>query len=174
MSLPVQLDEYATAHPTGEPSVFIERHPEPALHVGGLPSFQRLPSATSEFTTQFAEPGSGGPGAPTEHEGGLLRLMKDGGGSGGAMITLGRTNNNDLVLPDERVSKFHGYFQRIGEGWTFTDAGSTNGTCIDGSPIVPMRPYPLDAGSTLLLSSEVTLVFLFPGQVLRLLRDRTS
>ena len=172
MSLPVQLDEYAKAHPADSPSVFLEGHPEPALHVGGLPSFQRLPSATSEFTTRLDEPGAVS-GVPTLHEGGLLRLMKDGGGSGGAMITLGRTNNNDLVLPDERVSKFHGYFQPNGAGWTFTDAGSTNGTSIDGSPILPMRPYPLDAGSTILLSSEVTLVFLFPGQVVRLLRDRT-
>ncbi len=173
MSLPVQLNEYASAHPVENPAAFLEGHPEPALHVGGLPSFQRLPSATSEFTTRLDEPGASG-GAPTLHEGGLLRLKKDGGGSGGAMITLGRTNNNDLVLPDERVSKFHGYFQPNGEGWTFTDAGSTNGTSIDGSPIIPLRPYPLDAGSTLLLSSEVTLVFLFPGQVVRLLRDRTG
>lgn len=170
MSLPVQLDAYAVANPVEDPQAFLAAHPEPALHVGGLPSFQRLPSSTSEFTTQFAEPGQG-PAAPTQHEGGLLRLMKDGGGSGSAMITLGRTSNNDLVLPDERVSKFHGYFQKSGETWTFTDAGSTNGTCIDGNPIVPMRPYPLDGGATLLLSSEVILVFLFPGQVVRLLRD---
>lgn len=170
MSLPVQVPAYAERHPVADPQAFLEAHPEPALHVGGLPSFQRLPSSTSEFTTQFADPG-GAPAAPTLHEGGLLRLKKDSGSDGSAMITLGRTNNNDLVLPDERVSKFHGYFQRSGEGWTFTDAGSTNGTCIDGSPIVPMRPYPLEAGATLLLSSEVTLVFLLPGQVVRLIRD---
>lgn len=170
MSLPVQLDAYAAANPVEDPQAFVRSHPEPALHVGGLPSFQRLPSATSEFTTRLDEPGQPS-GAPTQHEGGLLRLRKDGGGSGSAMITLGRTNNNDLVLPDERVSKFHGYFQKSGEAWTFTDAGSTNGTCLDGNPIVPMRPYPLEAGATLLLSSEVTLVFLLPGQVVRLLRD---
>lgn len=172
MSLPIQISDYANGLALDAPQGFLAAHPEPALHVGGLPSFQRLPSATSEFTTRLDEPGAPEGNAPTSHEGGVLRLTKDGGGSGSAMITLGRTNNNDLVLPDERVSKFHGYFQKSGEVWTFTDAGSTNGTCIDGNPIVPMRAYPLEAGSTLLLSSEVVIVFLLPGQVLRLLRDQ--
>jgi pSer/pThr/pTyr-binding forkhead associated (FHA) protein len=47
------------------------------------------------------------------------------------MITVGRASNNDIVIADSEVSKFHAYFKRVSELRLF-DAGSTNGTKIDG------------------------------------------
>ena len=47
-----------------------------------------------------------------------------------SMITVGRTDNNDLVIPDEQVSKFHAFFRIVGERVELTDAGSRNGTFI--------------------------------------------
>src|SRR3954466_1649933 len=32
-----------------------------------------------------------------------------------SMITVGRTENNDLVIPDEQVSKFHAFFRVVGD-----------------------------------------------------------
>jgi hypothetical protein len=45
-----------------------------------------------------------------------------------SMITVGRTENNDLVIPDEQVSKFHAFFRLVGDRVELSDAGSRNGT----------------------------------------------
>jgi len=47
-----------------------------------------------------------------------------------SMITVGRTENNDLVIADEQVSKFHAFFRIVGERVELTDAGSRNGTFV--------------------------------------------
>jgi len=58
------------------------------------------------------------------------------------MITVGRTRNNDIVLPDESVSKFHAFFrdsamtsQALPGTFLVYDAGSRNGTTLDGRPV---------------------------------------
>jgi hypothetical protein len=48
-----------------------------------------------------------------------------------SMITVGRTDNNDLVVPDEQVSKFHAFFRVIGAKVELSDAGSRNGTFVN-------------------------------------------
>jgi hypothetical protein len=47
-----------------------------------------------------------------------------------SMITVGRTENNDLVVADEQVSKFHAFFRIVGERVELSDAGSRNGTFV--------------------------------------------
>ncbi|HEY2744250.1 MAG TPA: FHA domain-containing protein [Polyangia bacterium] len=47
-----------------------------------------------------------------------------------SMITIGRTENNDLVVSDEQVSKFHAFFRLIGDRVELSDAGSRNGTFV--------------------------------------------
>lgn len=47
-----------------------------------------------------------------------------------SMITVGRTENNDLVIPDEQVSKFHAFFRIVGDRVELSDAGSRNGTFV--------------------------------------------
>jgi len=62
------------------------------------------------------------------------------------MITVGRTRNNDIVLPDESVSKFHAFFREAdateppapADGprrMLLQDAGSRNGTLFNGGPV---------------------------------------
>lgn len=64
--------------------------------------------------------------------------LAKGGGSGsatfpiGSIVTIGRSADNNIVLPDERVSRAHARLQvRDGETW-FTDLNSTNGSVIEG------------------------------------------
>lgn len=76
------------------------------------------------------------------------------------MITLGRAPNDDLVIPDQRVSKFHAYFRRLGQQWTINDANSMNGTWVDGQRISPDRSAPLRSGSTIRIADTLELVFL--------------
>jgi hypothetical protein len=49
-----------------------------------------------------------------------------------SMITVGRTENNDLVVSDEQVSKFHAFFRLVGDRVELSDAGSRNGTFVAG------------------------------------------
>jgi FHA domain-containing protein len=57
------------------------------------------------------------------------------------MITVGRTANNDLVVPDVSISKFHAFFRDLGEQrgprYDLTDAGSKNGTWVSGVQVPP-------------------------------------
>jgi FHA domain len=49
-----------------------------------------------------------------------------------SMITVGRTENNDLVISDEQISKFHAFFRLVGDRVELSDAGSRNGTFVTG------------------------------------------
>jgi hypothetical protein len=49
-----------------------------------------------------------------------------------SMITVGRTENNDIVIPDEQVSKVHAFFRQYGDRLEISDAGSRNGTFVGG------------------------------------------
>jgi hypothetical protein len=48
-----------------------------------------------------------------------------------SMITVGRTNNNDIVIPDINVSRFHAFFRVFPDRIELADAGSQNGTFVD-------------------------------------------
>jgi FHA domain len=52
-----------------------------------------------------------------------------------SMITVGRTRNNDVVLPDVVVSKFHAFFREEEGKYLLQDGDSRNGTFIDGRPV---------------------------------------
>lgn len=52
------------------------------------------------------------------------------------MITVGRAPNNDLILTDSSISKFHAYFRATPkDGLSLYDVGSTNGTKVEDKPI---------------------------------------
>jgi hypothetical protein len=47
-------------------------------------------------------------------------------------LRLGRAPDNDLVLRDRRVSRRHARIVATAGGWAIEDAGSSNGTFVDG------------------------------------------
>jgi hypothetical protein len=100
------------------------------------------------------------PGAHVEAEVGLevLPLAKKPGASFADRITIGRTHNNDLVIVDHSVSRFHAYVRQAGGGWVVADAGSKNGSWLRGSPLEPRREQPLPSRAVLRLG-EVDLTF---------------
>ena len=63
-------------------------------------------------------------------------------------VRIGRGEENDLVLPDSRISRAHGLLSARQGGLVYTDLGSTNGSFVNGTRV-----------------SEVALG---PGDVLRL------
>lgn len=68
---------------------------------------------------------------------------------GGAEVRLGRDAANDLVVDDATLSRVHLVFRRDAlERWTVHDAGSRNGTKVDGVP-AGAAPVPVSPGAVI-------------------------
>ncbi|MDR6882311.1 DUF6382 domain-containing protein [Bacillus sp. 3255] len=64
-------------------------------------------------------------------------------------FSIGRGDDNhsmDYVLEEAGVSRIHAEIRRNGQGYEVQDTGSTNGTSLNGEPMVANRPYPLIDG----------------------------
>ncbi|PTL77178.1 FHA domain-containing protein [Vitiosangium sp. GDMCC 1.1324] len=82
----------------------------------------------------------------------------------GRGITVGRTGNNDVVLDDGTVSRFHAWFQRETDGrYILTDAGSKNGSYVAGVRLTPRRPSLLTDGSRLRFGQVEVTFYLASG-----------
>jgi hypothetical protein len=64
-------------------------------------------------------------------------------GSPTHLITIGRSAKNDVTIADISVSRFHAFFKRnpVG-GFQLHDAGSTNGTIVNGSSVCTKEAGP--------------------------------
>lgn len=68
---------------------------------------------------------------------------------GGAEVTLGRDATNDVVVDDATLSRVHLVFRRDAlDRWTVHDAGSRNGTKVDGVP-AGAAPVPVGPGAAI-------------------------
>jgi len=67
----------------------------------------------------------------------------------GIGITLGRTPNNDVVVVEPSVSRFHAFFQHNASTgvWYVVDAESHNGTYVHDHRLAPGKPGPLGDGT---------------------------
>ena len=53
----------------------------------------------------------------------------------GQRLRVGRALDNDIVVPDRRVSRYHLEVHRLGDVWTVRDLGSGNGTELNGKSV---------------------------------------
>jgi hypothetical protein len=92
-----------------------------------------------------------GPPTLNQEEPIVFPLLKSQGNAFGRGITLGRTGNNDVVLDDGSVSRFHAWFSRdAGDtGFLLTDAGSRNGSYVLGTRLVARKAVPVADGHRL-------------------------
>jgi hypothetical protein len=88
----------------------------------------------------------------------IFPLVKKAGASFADRITIGRTSNNDLVLPDPSISRLHAYIRRDGRGWVVADGGSKNGSWLRGTSLEPRRERPLESRAVLRLG-DIDLTF---------------
>jgi hypothetical protein len=80
-----------------------------------------------------------------------LRALKSGPKSRDASrITIGRDRGCDIAIAHPRVSTVHAVFSSGGGLLFVADAGSKNGTRVNGVKIRPNQPTPVDAGDTML------------------------
>ncbi len=101
---------------------------------------------TRIFRTEKADGGDQGTAAISAEEArehGLARetisLVIDGGKTypleGRGPWSIGRSEENDIVISDPNVSRRHARLSRLENGFIVEDLGSTNGTLLDGAPI---------------------------------------
>ncbi len=62
-------------------------------------------------------------------------------------VGVGRTRNADVCVPFPAVSKYHAYFSASGEKHCITDAGSKNGTFVDGKRLPAREEHELSNGN---------------------------
>lgn len=151
--------DFARAHADQALEDFLDEVRDPHLFIPSIDTGGAIDEPTSFATMRFV-PGS----SRAVREGARIipvRKRRD-SNAFAMMITLGRAPNNDLVIPDQRVSKFHAYFRRLGQQWTINDANSMNGTWVDGQPIASDRSAPLRSGSSIRIAETLELVFLEP------------
>ena len=68
------------------------------------------------------------------------------------LLTIGRSGENDIVLTGEGVSREHARIELAESGgWTIVDLGSTNGTKLEGSRLLPDLPEEWKPGQTVSL-----------------------
>jgi hypothetical protein len=63
-----------------------------------------------------------------------------------ARSTIGRAPSCDLVIPDQFVSRVHASIQRFDDQHVLQDAGSSNGTILNGLRLTPAHAFPLREG----------------------------
>lgn len=71
------------------------------------------------------------------------------------VVTIGRREDNDIVLPNRQVSRLHARIERQGDRYILHDCGSKNGTFVNGRRV--LAPYPLTDGDEI----QVALGFKF-------------
>ncbi|MAT27819.1 MAG: hypothetical protein CMN29_23150 [Sandaracinus sp.] len=75
--------------------------------------------------------------------GSVHEVTKRKGGIFADRIGIGRARNADVCLFLAKMSKYHAYVTREDDRWFVTDAGSKNGTTVDGERAEPKTPTEL-------------------------------
>jgi hypothetical protein len=78
---------------------------------------------------------------------------------GGERAVIGREEEADIRIANAKVSKQHAYFLLQGGLLSISDAGSKNGTWINGAPLGADDPVPVDVGDTLQFGSIAATVW---------------
>src|SRR5215469_2079996 len=80
---------------------------------------------------------------------------------GTELVTLGRAPDNRLVINDSKASSHHAEIRFVGQSYTITDLGSTNGTFVNDQRLDRNVPRSLNTGDNIrigdtLFTYEVT------------------
>ena len=81
------------------------------------------------------------------------------------VISLGRSADNDVVLPAEGVSRYHARLQARADGWSIIDLGGVNGTRLGGQRLPANQSTPLTPDEPLRIGPyTLTLVAPAPAE----------
>jgi hypothetical protein len=149
------LDDVVTAARRGGPSPLEDLYPSPVL----------LIVAPNEGWTQVTQvKGDEKPGAPMAMLPTVVVKVERKRYSGDdPKISVGRAPICDVVLPFSALSKVHAYVQEeSADNWLVSDAGSRNGTLVNGVRLASTQSARLKDGTTLRFG-DVTARFVLPS-----------
>ena len=153
-----ELRDAARALPRAE---FEERHGRAFLLLSAADLSTPRPTITE--VRLDGDPGASARVESTANLSLVVYALRRNGRSASHLITLGRAPENDVVVPDVSISRFHAFVKQGANGrWLIQDAGSTNGTTVN-SHSVPRQghgpPAELSPGDDVRLG-QVELTFL--------------
>jgi hypothetical protein len=90
-----------------------------------------------------------------------------------SFVGVGRHESCDVIFTAETVSSRHAYFLRTGERWIVADAGSTNGTRLNGEDLEPHQRVPVKSRDHLQFGPELACYLLEPEDLFALLQRVT-
>ena len=70
------------------------------------------------------------------------------------LVRIGRAADNDVAIPNQRISRYHAQLRWTEGRWLVTDLESTNGTYIDDEPVLPAEPRAVRPGNVLRLADH--------------------
>jgi FHA domain len=79
----------------------------------------------------------------------ILAIAKASGNPYPERISVGRARNCDVVMRDPSISKLHAHFRVRPGGYDLVDLESHNGTRVNGAPLAPHSPHPVQIGDEL-------------------------
>ncbi len=107
-------------------------------------------------------PGSEEDSALQTMESRVFLVKKRAGGAFADRVGIGRAANADVSVPLATVSKYHAYFtvpEDLSASYRITDAGSTNGTFVDGRRLPDKQAVAVQTGTQILLGPHRFVFF---------------
>jgi pSer/pThr/pTyr-binding forkhead associated (FHA) protein len=166
--MPAYLADYETEYKRLGPQAFARAYPWPVLIVAGIGGV--LEGNSSRSGTMIA----------TNREllqatalaGRVFPVVK-GRNSVPGPVSIGRTSDNDLAIPEYTISTRHCLLALVDGEYRLTDLGATNGTLVNEVALAPRKPCRLKGGETLRMG-RFTLLFHLPRGFGEFLRQRTE
>jgi pSer/pThr/pTyr-binding forkhead associated (FHA) protein len=147
---------------------FVRTYPSPVLVVTGISG--ALGDNTSKSGTMVAT-STAAIVQSTALDGRVFPVVK-GRNSGRGPVSIGRTADNDLAIPEYTISTHHCLLALVDGEYRLTDMGATNGTRVDNVPLVPRKPCRLKGGETIVMG-RFGMLFLLPRGFAEYLDGRT-
>lgn len=152
---------------------FVERHPNPFLILDALSGDQKDHEVFQTVSGKKSPIGKVRTGPPSPRTKVAVVVKREGANGFTNMVTIGRAGNNDITLEIASISKFHAYITNDArEGaWFVHDAGSANGTWIDGQKLTESQgKLKLSNGSFIQLGPDARVRFYEAAALYDLLR----
>jgi Protein of unknown function (DUF3662)/FHA domain len=74
--------------------------------------------------------------------------------AGAGIVRLGRAADNDAIIANQRVSRYHAQLRWVESTWLVYDLDSTNGSWVDDQRVFPSQPRALTRGAVLRLGDH--------------------
>jgi hypothetical protein len=167
--VPTFLSDYADELSRIGDDAFSQSHPHTVLVVTGVVG--ALAEQVPLNRTLVTEPSGLSVQAVVGLIGRVFPLVKGKYSSPGP-ISLGRTPDNDVTIAESSISARHCFMRVLGAEISLTDAGSTNGTMVNGVKLPPKKASKVVEGDVLTMG-RFNLAFHTPRGFIKALRSRT-